>query len=220
MQIALIDGSPKTGKSCSSFLLKALEPHIAAGNATTRFRVSTQPLTDEEYRELCRMDTLVLAFPLYVDAVPSHLFRMLVTLENYLKTEVNRKKEIFVYTIVNNGFFEGEQNHIAIDIVKNWCVRCGLHFGQGMGQGAGEMVGSLKKVPLGRGPLKNTGRALQEIAENILSRRSAPPLFVRPNFPRFVWCFMGTHFGWNMRARKNGLTKKDLLKHPSETNRH
>ena len=156
------------------------------------------------------MDVLILAFPLYIDALPSHLFRMIIDLEAYLKSEPN--KDLYVYALVNNGFYEGHQSHIAFDILQNWCVRCGIHFGYGIGQGAGEMLDSLEKVPLGHGPLKNLGVHINHLAENIQAKRTEPAVLFSPNFPRFAWKFMATHFFWNTTAKKNGLTKKDILK--------
>lgn len=212
MKIAMINGSPKLGKSNSVTMLKLLETKLNIGNEIMHYSMNKQPLTDEQYRALCRMDVLVFAFPLYIDAIPSHLFRMLVTLERYLKTE--RKQEIYVYAIINNGFYEGKQNHIALDILKNWCERSGLHFGQGIGQGAGEMMEFIENVPLGHGPLKNLGRAINSLADHILTRGTGENILFSPNFPRFGWKFTGTHGFWNVNAKKNGLAKQDIFRRP------
>ena len=56
-------------------------------------------------------------------------------LEEHLKAEC--KKDISVYAIINNGFFKGRQNCVALEILENWCLRSGLNFGQGMCPGAG-----------------------------------------------------------------------------------
>lgn len=208
MNIAMINGSPKPTGSNSGLLLGMLEPLIANGNELHSYTPNKRPLTPEEYSELCRMDVLVLAFPLYNDGIPSHLFQLLVTLEGYLKTE--REREIYVYVLINNGFYEGEQNQIALDILRHWCARAGVHFGQGIGHGAGEMLGSLGNVPLGRGPLKNLGRAMHSLAESIQSRNSGESLLINPNFPRFAWKWSATHFFWHGTARRNGLKPKDL----------
>jgi len=210
MRIAMINGSPKLGKSNSGRMLKALEPLIISEHEISHYTINKRPLTDEQYIELCHMDTLIFAFPLYFDAIPSHLLRMLTTLEGYMKAE--RKKEIYVYALVNNGFYEGKQTCIALEIIKNWCIRSGLHFGQGIGQGAGEMMGFIEKVPLGQGPLKNLGRAMERLAKNIHSQGSDDSLLFSPNFPRFAWRFAATHSFWHAKAKKNGLKKKDIMK--------
>lgn len=210
MRIAMINGSPKLGKSNSSILLTALEGLISNEHEIARYSLNKRPLTPEQYSELCRMDTLILAFPLYVDGIPSHLFRMLVALEKYMKSE--RQHDIYVYVMVNNGFYEGKQNHIAIEIIKNWCARSGLHFGQAIGQGAGEMMGLIEKIPLGHGPLKNLGNAMLALADNIQTHSSGESVLINPSFPRFAWRFMGTHSFWNATAKKNGLKRKDILR--------
>ncbi|WNS43202.1 hypothetical protein [Paenibacillus sp. MMS20-IR301] len=210
MNIAMINGSPKPANSNSAALLKMLDPLISSGNELTYYTPNKRPLTPEQYSELCRMDILVFAFPLYVDGIPSHLFRLLATLEEYLKA--GHEQEIYVYAMINNGFFEGRQNHIALEILQHWCRRAGVHFGQGLGQGAGEMMGSLEKVPPGKGPLKNLGKAIYSLASNIESRSAAESQLFSPNFPRFAWKFAATHFFWNATAKQNGLTKKDLLR--------
>lgn len=209
MKIALINGSPRPRKSNSAALLGMLESLISTEHEIIHYDTK-KPLLNEQYSELCQVDALVFAFPLYVDAIPSHLFRILTELEEYMSAE--RSNEIYVYAIINNGFYEGSQNHIAFEILKNWCLRCGLHFAQGIGQGAGEMVGFLKNVPLGHGPLKNLGKAMHSMADSINSGGSGEIMLINPNFPRFVWKYMGAHSFWNKTAQKNGLTKKDILR--------
>ncbi|WP_058300243.1 hypothetical protein [Gorillibacterium timonense] len=214
MKIAMINGSPKLGKNNSGRLLKALEPLIQNGNELSHYKVNKTPLTEEQVQELCRMDVLVLSFPLYIDAIPSQLFRMLTVFEEYRKQD--QEKDIYVYVILNNGFYEGKQNHIAMDIIKNWCARCGLHFGQGIGQGAGEMLDFMEKVPLGQGPLKNLGKAMDRLAQAILTRDSGDPMLFSPNFPRFAWRISADRGFWHPQAKKNGLKKKDLLRRLGE----
>ncbi|SHL54985.1 Multimeric flavodoxin WrbA [Anaerocolumna jejuensis DSM 15929] len=210
MKIAVINGSPKIKNGTSSFLLQKIESMISSENEIFHYNINKNPLTAQQYRELCSMDTLLFAFPLYIDAIPSHLFRMLAALEDYMKTE--RQNPIYVYAIINNGFYEGRQNHIAISILQNWCLRTGLQFGRGIGLGAGEMMNFIEKVPLGHGPQKNLGNALRQLADSINSRSTGEVMYISPNFPRFAWKFNGTHFFWNATAKTNGLKKKDILK--------
>ncbi len=209
MKIAMINGSPKLGKSNSAFMLKKLESFIHNEHETLHYNISKNPLNENQYSELCNMDVLVLAFPLYIDAIPSHLFKMLIALETHMKKQ--RKKEIYVYAILNCGFYEGAQTRTAIEILKNWCLRSELCFGQAIGHGAGEMLNFIEDVPLGHGPQKNLGRAVECLANNINSQSSGDTILFSPNFPKFAWKFMGTHFFWNVSAKKNGLKKKEIF---------
>ena len=93
---------------------------------------------------------LVFVFPLYVDSIPSQLLQFLIILGE-LK-DLNH--DMMVYCVVNNGFFEGTQNYIAIQQMKNWCAAANLKWGQGVGIGAGEMLPFISDVPLKHGPNK------------------------------------------------------------------
>ena len=208
MTIAMINGSPKLGKSNSEEMIKRFESFINSENKITHYNINKKPLNQEQYKALCHMDVLIFAFPLYIDAIPSHLFRMMIEFEDYYKNTSNN--DISVYAIINNGFYEGCQNHVAVDILKNWCTRCGISFGMAIGSGAGEMIASMENVPVGKGPLKNLGNAMKSLANNIQKKSSNESILFSPNFPRFAWKYSGT-FYWNAAAKKNGLRKKDII---------
>ncbi|QOX62701.1 NAD(P)H-dependent oxidoreductase [Anoxybacterium hadale] len=210
MKIALINGSPKPGNSNSGILLDKIEPLLNEGNELTSLSTSGKEFTPDQYRSLCEMDVLLFAFPLYIDALPSHLFRIIIELERYMKEY--KDKEIRVYVIVNNGFYEGHQCHIAMKIMENWCKRSELSFCGGIGQGAGEMIGATSNVPFGHGPLKDLSKAMSQIADHITSGTKGQKQMLSPNVPRFFWKMMGTHFFWNTSARKNHLKRIDILR--------
>ena len=113
---------------------------------------------------------------------------------------------------MNNGFYEGKQNHIAIQQMKLWCCDNGFVWGQGIGCGAGEMLPFLKKVPLGHGPTKNLGDALEDFAININRRGTGEELYINPNWPRFMWKYQANRMYWIPKAKKNGLKKRDIFK--------
>ncbi|UQZ32992.1 hypothetical protein C2I18_05085 [Paenibacillus sp. PK3_47] len=213
MRIALVNGSPKGKSSNSGVLLEKLKPLISEGNELSPYRVNVKPLKPEQYRELNEADVLVLAFPLYFDAVPSHLLRMMVEMEEFRQQKPGNP-DLTVYALINNGFYEGHQCTIAADIVRNWCSRCGFRFGMAVGHGAGEMLSSLSRVPLGKGPMKNLGRALDQLSGAILTRSSRDSLFIQPNFPRIAWRLSATYSFWHPQAKKNGLRPKELRKQP------
>lgn len=215
MNIALINGSPKGGATNSGFLLEKLRPLLPQEAEISTYRIGPKALKNEQYLELLAMDTLVLAFPLYFDAIPSHLLRMLTEIERSTQSSNQRPQTVRVYAMINNGFFEGDQCKLAVELIRNWCERCGFMFGTAFGHGAGEMFGSLGQVPVGSGPLKNLGTALEHLVGSIRSGESTEPFFTQPNFPRGLWKLSSTQLFWNATAKKNGLKPKDLRRRPS-----
>lgn len=209
MRIAMINGSPKLGKSTSGMMLEKMKTFINAEHETTFYNINKNPLNEDQYTEICHMDILLFAFPLFIDAIPSHLFRMIIELEQYLKKE--KQENIYVYAIINNGFYEGHQNKVAIDIMKNWCYKAGINFGMAICTGAGEMVGSLENVPIGHGPLTNLGKAMDSLTDSIHKKSIEKSILFSPNFPKFAWKFMADSF-WNSSGKKNKLKKKDIFK--------
>lgn len=213
MKVAMINGSPKGGATNSGFLLEQLRPLLPPDAEMTTYRIGPKALKEEQYRELHRMDVIVLAFPLYFDAIPSHLVRMMTETERLRPTHAEQQT-VRVYAMVNNGFFEGDQCRLAVEMVRNWCERCGFVFGTAFGHGAGEMFVSLGQVPVGSGPLKNLGAALEHLTGAIRSGKSAEPFFTQPNFPRVLWQLSSTRLFWHATAKKNGLKPKDLRRRP------
>lgn len=151
-------------------------------------------------------EALIFAFPLYIDSIHSAFLRFLIELQK----RGFRDKNINVYCLINNGFYEGEQNQVAADIMRNWCKATGLTYCQTLGIGAGEMLPFFKDVPLGHGPNKNIGIALQKLSHNILSLNQGEDLFISPNWPRFLWKIQASLCFWYPRAKKNGLKKNEL----------
>lgn len=162
---------------------------------------------DKYIDEIVKADMLVFAFPLYVDSIPSHILYLMERI-----SENHRNNNLIIYVIMNNGFYEGIQNHIAIQQMKLWCCDNGFVWGQGIGCGAGEMLPFLKKVPLGHGPTKNLGNALEAFAININRRGTGEELYINPNWPRFIWKHQANRMYWIPKAKKNGLKKKDIFK--------
>ena len=140
MQLTIVNGSPRSGKSNSGLLIELLMTLIKEKNEVTIIHVESFKSADNNVDEIVKADMLVLAFPLYVDSIPSHILYLMERIsENY------RNNNLIIYVIMNNGFYEGKQNHIAIQQMKLWCYDNGFVWGQGIGCGAGEMLPFLKK---------------------------------------------------------------------------
>lgn len=201
MKIVLLDGSPKYKDSASNYLLKALEARLGECDITWCDVRKYDPV--ELTNTILKSDAFVLAFPLYVDSIPSHLLLALTKLQPLLLASSCRTK---MYTIVNCGFYDAVQNHIALDMIHVWCDKSGLCWGQGIAVGGGGMA---QTAPLGHGPCTSIGKSFDCFAENILGEKSADSLFTGPDFPRFLYK-AAAHMGWRLAAKENGLKAKDL----------
>jgi len=210
MKISLINGSQKTGESNSGIILDRLNDLIKDKHEVKMYKFYQKSFNNEMFKDIISTEIIVLAFPLYVDSIPSHTLKMLIELEIILKKE--QPKDLIVYAIINNGFYEGKQNHIAFEILKNWCENSGIRFGGGIGQGAGEMLGITKEIPFNKGPFNNLGRTLLSLVEKMELKESFGTKYLSPYFPRFLWKIMSNRLMWHPLAYKNGLSKKDIIK--------
>ena len=206
MKIIIINGSPKTIKSNSEILGNYLFPLLKENNIKKYYSVYFQ-LNDKTKNEIYNSDVLIFIFPLYVDGIPSNLLKLLV---NFEKENVVRP-ETKIYCIVNNGFYEGKQNFLALLHMKNWCKKVNAKWGQGIGIGSGELLPYLKKFKLGQGPLKNLEKILNRFSRNILTLNSDKNIYINPNWPKSLYFIQGS-ISWILKARKNNLKIQELFK--------
>lgn len=200
MKIMMIDGSPKVSKSNSEYFLNILSDFIESKDIV-KYKLSKKVDYEDIIKEINTIDTLVFAFPLYVDSLPSHVLEFLIMLEENFKDNL---KGVNVYVIANCGFYEGKQNKIALNIMKCWCKKMNIKWAQGIGIGAGEMMGGLRNVPMGKGPNTNLGLALDNLAKNINENKSGDDIFTTPSmFPRFAFRLAANRF-WISKANRNG----------------
>ena len=206
MKISIINGSPKAIKSNSEILGNYLSSLLKENEIKKYYSISFR-LNDENKNEIYNSDVLIFLFPLYVDGIPSNLLKLLVEFEK--EKVVNPATR--VYCIVNNGFYEGKQNRLAILQIKNWCEKVKARWGQGIGVGAGELLPYLKKYPLGQGPLKNLGKVLDKFSANILTLKSDEDIYINPNWLRSLYFLQGS-ISWILKGRKNNLRVRELFR--------
>lgn len=207
MKILMICGSPRPQKSTSHYLLNILKERLSDDNEVLMCSMAEKN-SDIERIVLDNaedVDVMVVAFPLYVDSIPGSFLKVLKNIEEQIK---KRKVNCKLYVIVNNGFYDAIQNNIALDIMWNWCKKCGMTRGRAMGVGAGEMV---QGIPLGAGPLTNLGHTMDKFTEDIRHKNTDETIFVEPNFPRFLYK-TAAHIGWHKTAKHNGLKVSDIKK--------
>lgn len=206
MKIIIINGSPKTIKSNSEILGNYLFPLLKENNIKKYYSIYFQ-LNDKTKNEIYNSDVLIFIFPLYVDGIPSNLLKLLIKFE---KENVIRPKTK-IYCIVNNGFYEGKQNFLALLHMKNWCKKVNAKWGQGIGIGSGELLPYLKKFKLGQGPLKNLEKILSRFSRNILTLNGDKNIYINPNWPKSLYFIQGS-ISWILKARKNNIKIRELFK--------
>lgn len=103
MKIAMINGSPKTGVNNSQYFSDETEKLLSPAEVVG-VRINCPRTSSQEKELLTSCDALVFCFPLYVDAIPSHLLSVLVELETFFKEKQFKSN---VYSVVNCDFYEG-----------------------------------------------------------------------------------------------------------------
>jgi multimeric flavodoxin WrbA len=209
MKIVLINGSQKTGGSNSGIILDWIKNLIKEKHEVEIYNPRLSCFTEESFKNIVSNEAVILEFPLFLFSVPSHTLKMLIEMENIIKRD--KAYNLIIYTVINCGFYEGKQCNVAFKIIENWCERSGVKFGGGIGQGAGEMLGQTKNIPMNKGPFNNLARSLQAMIDRIELKEPFGVTYLNPYFPRFLWKIMATRF-WNDQARKNGLKKRDIIR--------
>lgn len=201
----MINGSPKLKDNASGKLLHEFKTCFGENVTFDDFQLHKPQLSESLIQILNGFDAIVFAYPLYVDAMPSHLLSCLIT----MKQVGFSNKNIFVYCITNSGFYEGKQNVNAINILKNWCQQVGLQWGMGLGVGGGGALSSMGAVPLGSGPKKSLGVAFNKFAKIIEQKSGSDNIYITIDFPRLLYK-LAAQLGWRQMIKANGGKTKDL----------
>lgn len=216
-KIYIINGSPKSNKDNNSqYFIDELSHLLNKDNTEIKQSSSIRCSSEDIYPLLMESETIIFAAPLYVDSLPSSLLNFIVGLEKYIKqVEPSNNSSPRVYAIFNCGFFEGHQNRIALDIMKNFCNKVGFTWRFGIGIGAGEFMGRSKDMPLRSKVKEDTYNALIELKNDIESNNSILKnnIFTSPKIPRFMFHISG-NISWIKHAKVNKLRIRDIYAKP------
>ena len=135
MKAMILNGSPKKKGSTSGLLGRAMGCFLA-GWEVWHASIRTKKQFPEILQHLKEIDVLILAAPLYVDGIPSHVIEFLQEAEAFCRE--NHCRFVF-YAISNNGFIEGSHNRVHLKMYECWCRRADVAWGGGIGVGGGEM---------------------------------------------------------------------------------
>lgn len=212
-KVLLLVGSPKARSTSASLGDHFLGLMQQRGLSADTLHITSILLTADGTRALLSAadgaDIIVLAFPLYVDSLPSPLVRALELLAEHRKG-MEKPPLQRLLAISNCGFPEARHNDTALAQCRIFCRDAGIEWIGGLGLGGGGMIGGL--------PLAKRGRAVRsviaslELAAKALTTDTPMPeeavsLMARPLVPVWLYLFIG-HSGWRRQARKFGALKK------------
>jgi hypothetical protein len=213
IKVLLLLGSPKA-RSTSASLGNRLSGLLKQrGLSTCTLHVTSTLRAADGTRVLLSAadgaDIIVLAFPLYVDSLPSPLVRALELLAEHRRGMESPPHQRLL-AISNCGFPEARHNDTALAQCRMFCRDTGIKWIGGLGLGGGGMIGGL--------PLEKRGRAVRnvvaslELAASALATdtplsEEAVSLMARPLVPVWLYLLIG-HWGWRREARRFGALKK------------
>ena len=174
-KVLLITGSQKANTSTSAVLgeyfLKILEKHNIE---TESLDLKETLIHCEQQRSLCRAvakaDIILLAAPLYFDALPFLVTKAFETIASHCSNVRNSPKIFFV--LLNSGLPESYQNSAALSICRNFASEMNMTWAGGLTIGAGEALISGRSLTgftgfrglVKRPPLFYVTRALKDAA--------------------------------------------------------
>ena len=196
----LINGSPKINKSNSGYFLDTITKTLDKYNLFELKKDSYETIIDS----INKSDTIVLAFPLYVDSPPS---KVLSLLDYIIDNKINIKNKL-IYVIVNCGFREGIQNKTAVDIIKLWCKKTNAKYMSSIQIGAGEIIGNKKYKIMST----TARRKLKKFSKIIKNKQKHSDIITTVDYlTNKTFCYVANIF-WNKNAKTNNLTEKDIRK--------
>ena len=232
----LIVGSPKvkspsTSGSLGGYLLDRLTERGWEGE-----RLTLGPSLIGEEGEtwllgaLDRANLVILAFPLYIDALPFLVTRALERIAAHKRKAPQSGEAQRLVVLCQNGFPEALQNAPALAICRQFALSCGMTWEGGLAMGAGEAL--CGGAPLsagasrGRPPARHLMRALDLAGAALAEGRPVPAQaqdLIRktpiPFAPFFAWRWLFALVGsrhWQQRAAGFGVGKKRMLERPYE----
>jgi len=160
MKILFLNASPKRIFSASQYFIDLLKIQMV-GCETNTLKLAEEKNYDQIFGQFKVIDALVIALPVYVDGVPSHVLKFLIDAEKFCKENDCYFK---LYVISNCGFFEGKQCKNELTIMRSFCTAAGLEWGAGVGIGGAEMLSVLRLT----GPIIEIVRLLISLSVFIL----------------------------------------------------
>lgn len=215
MNIVFINGSPKADKSCSKYLLETIKENISVDKNIYEISISDKKIKDEDkFHMISNCDKILIAFPLYVDCLPSTVIKFLEGYEEYVNKN-NFSNEGKLYGVVNCGFFEGSQNRLALKALRNFTNHIKkLKYGGGLGIGGGPFIGGSESIPW-KSKIKSSVKEGLDTLTNAINTGEVlnKDLLVSANMNKNIYKISGD-FGWIVAGFKNNVYPGSLNNKP------
>ncbi len=210
MNALVVVGSPKGRASASFALGAALADRLRARGAAVSDRTAYHGFrsAEEAARQVDAFDAadlVVLAFPLYVDALPAPLVRLLEMVADRRRScAATSARAPRLAVLVQCGFPEARQCDTAVAICRLFAERTGMRWAGALQMGmGGRLAGGIANLPGGG---KQIVRALDMAAASLAEDGAIPDeaaaLFAKPLVPRWLYTLFG-NLGWRLQMRKN-----------------
>lgn len=220
-KFGFINGSPRPSGSLSCILIDHLIEtlHLTPENYRIFDARKLSQTVDciLEYNALLDCDTIVVVAPLYVDSLPATLLQFLHHLACY-QTTISPHKSPALYGLINCGFIDGFQNHLALNILEHYTTRMNWSFGGGLGFGSGEMFKSTqRKIPKEAKLMKPLYEAFDTLTACLATQTPIPTptkqILVNQDFSKSLFVIVAG-LGWLPQAWRHQITPIKLLSKP------
>ena len=211
----LLVGSPRTRKSTSNSLGGYLFDQLGKHNIQTETTyIHTTMYSAERTKAMLdavdAADLVLLAFPLYVDSLPTPVMNALECIAAHRANQSPTKPHQLFAAISNCGFPEPDHNATALAICENFARLTHFEWAGSLALGAGE--GMVHGMPLneldGRViPLKKAlDLAAESLARGMIIPQEAQALLAKPFIPAWLYRTMGV-YGWRQQAKQYSAEK-------------
>ena len=210
----LLVGSPKgprsTSESLGTFLLGHLHEKGFETEKIYAYPALKQERVDENlFSAVDHSDILILAFPLYVDSLPSPVIRALEIIAENRRGMEKPKRQKFL-AICNCGFPEAHQTDTALAICRRFALETGMEWAGGLGLGMGAAIDGKPLEKMGF-MTRNVRKSLALTAAALASDNPVPQeavnLMAKRLMPLWMYLWFG-NLGWRRQARKNRALDK------------
>ena len=221
----LSDALKKDGTPVVTFLLGDMILAHCLGFSGCWLRTPGMCVEADAGREIARAGLILLAFPLYVDALPYLVTRALVIILAHRNAVGAPAPQRFV-SIVNSGFPKTHQNAVALAICREFAAQSGVGWAGGLALGRGGAIGGQPLTAEKRSgpPVVHVTKALEMTAATLAEGMPVPAEAVRPFtkspipfMPLALWRWMYIRIGGRgfvKEAAKNGVSKAIMLAQP------